>query len=145
MHLMIFGVLGQFITLYVLRFFSYSYEIYIWRNTKIDPTIYNFKKRTLLRSLLILFEVLIFLFIIVYANFKDLNIIQKTLICAIKLYVNYSEIVYDVLMKIFLILFIQAAITFIVMVLYYLLIIMLYIYARSSGELEPENTQEYFD
>ena len=73
MHLMIFGVLGQFITLYILRFFSYSYEIYIWKNTRIDPTIYNFKKRTLLRSLLILFEILIFLSILVYANINDLN------------------------------------------------------------------------
>ena len=72
---MIFGVLGQFITLNVLRFFSCSYEIYIWKNTRIDPTIYNYKKRTLLRSLLILFEILIFLSILIYANFNDLKII----------------------------------------------------------------------
>lgn len=106
MHLIIFGVLGQFITLYVLRFFSYSYEIYIWKNTRIDPYIYNFKKRTLLKSLLIFFEILTFLFILVYANITDISKVNKTLICSIKLYVNYSKIIYEVLIKIFLILFI---------------------------------------
>jgi len=106
MHLIMFGVLGLFITLYVLRFFSYSYEIYIWKNTRIDPTIYNFKKRTLLKSLLIFFEILIFLSILVYANINDISKIKNTLICSIKLYVNYSKIIYEVLIKIFLILFI---------------------------------------
>jgi len=106
MHLIMFGVLGLFITLYVLRFFSYSYEIYIWKNTRIDPYIYNFKKRTLLKSLLIFFEILTFLFILVYANITDISKVNKTLICSIKLYVNYSKIIYEVLIKIFLILFI---------------------------------------
>lgn len=73
MDFLVFGVLAQFITLYILRFISYSYEIYVWKNTKIDPTIYNFKKRTLLRSVLSSFEILIFLFIIVYANINDLS------------------------------------------------------------------------